>query len=247
MKNLLILIIIPFLSFAQEPFLDSLLKERVINEEHASNFAKLLVLDNEKRIRSYHAVTLEVLKKVSGTDTLYRQNSSQILLGMSVDPLLWQMVPLIKVSDPDILQIIQKDDLLIPLNNEHGPLPPVLFSFLSFFDNKGQYILIPYVESANNKTPINRTKFDQNILYVNESVNICSMVFSHNFFKLFPSSVSDEWTSDVDMHIPGVEVEISFNEMYRNIIMYAIHDKSYEAADGLLMFINEKQNKYLKE
>ena len=81
---------------------------------------------------------------------------------MTVDPLLWQIIPLIKVSNDDILKILKKDKEFV--------------SFVSFFENN-QYLLSPYVESAYSKKPIDRTKFDKKILEVDERVNICSMIF----------------------------------------------------------------------
>ena len=70
---------------------------------------------------------------------MYGLTASQIVIAMSVDPLLWQMVPIIKVPDEDILKIIDK-------NESH-------VAFTSFFlDN--QYLLSKYVESAFSKSPL---------------------------------------------------------------------------------------------
>ena len=113
--------------------LDSLIYSRVIDKQHADLYSKILTIDNDGRIKPFHTTASEILRKICRKTSLYNQNSSQIVLGMTVDPLLWQIIPLIKVSNDDILKILNKDKEFV--------------SFVSFFENN-QYLLSPYVESA---------------------------------------------------------------------------------------------------
>ena len=147
------------------------MKERTIHEDHAELFSKTLTIDNEGRIKPYQTISSEIIRKISRKESIKNQNSTQVVLGMTVDPLLWQMVPIIKVKDLEILKLINQEGSLV--------------SFVSFFD-KNNYILTPYVESAYSKKPIDRGKFDKHIIEVDERVNICSMVFSGDLIKLFP-------------------------------------------------------------
>ena len=108
----------------------------------------------------------KILRKISRQESIYTQTATQVVLGMMIDPLLWQMIPVIKVSNPDILKVLDQE----------GPL----VSFVSFFNKNNNYVLTSYVENAYSKKPIDRTKFDKKIIDIDERVNICSMIFSDN-------------------------------------------------------------------
>ena len=210
--------------------LDSLLERRVISSDHADNVSRLITLDNQGRIKPYHTIASELLRKISRKKELYSQNPTQIILGMTIDPLFWQMVPVIKVTDQEVLKIINFDEPLVP--------------FVSFF-SQNRYLLTDYVNSAYSKKPIDRTKFDKKILEVDERVNICSMIFSGHFINIFPTS-NEKWVSDVPMAVPGLDSSKtnSFYSIYRDVVYDAIDKQSWDDADLMLEFINNQQNEY---
>ena len=211
---------------------ESLIVKRAININHSDLFSKILIQDNEGRIKPFHTVASEILRKVSRKQQFYDQEPSQIVLGMTLDPLFWYMVPLIKVSD--ISTIIGTDDSHV--------------SFLSFFDSSNTYLLSKYVESAYEKKPIDRSKFDKTIIDIDERVNICSMVFSDQLIKLFPSKVStqDPWTIDVEMNIPNIDSlkTQSFKSIYRELVLYSIETQKWDDTNALLSFITNHQYTY---
>tara|TARA_B100000945_G_scaffold182827_1_gene146562 strand:- start:3250 stop:4950 length:1701 start_codon:yes stop_codon:yes gene_type:complete len=221
------------LALESEIPLDTLLEKRLIDEKHAELFGQIPIQDQGDRIKPFHTICSEILRKVSRKDNLYNQQSTQIVIGMLVDPLLWQIVPIIKVSDLDILTILNKNDSHV--------------SFMSFFSDT-EYILRPYVESAYSKRPIDRTKFDKNIIDVDERVNICSMIFSDQLIKLFPSteSIEDPWLSDVPMHVPGIDSAKtrSFKSIYRELVYTAFLDKKWESVNSMISFIHNYQKEY---
>ena len=150
-KNLFLTIcfFIVYVGFSSSPDLqlDTLLKDRLISKEHARLFSKILTQDNEGRIKPFHTVSSEILRKISRKESIYSQTATQVVLGMMIDPLLWQMIPVIKVSNPDILKVLDQE----------GPL----VSFVSFFNKNNNYVLTSYVENAYSKKPIDRSKFDK--------------------------------------------------------------------------------------
>ena len=97
------------ITIASNPSLDSLFNARTINLDHASLFSKVLSQDNQGRIKPFHTISSEILRKISRKQQLLDQNPVQIVLGMTIDPLLWQMAPIIKVTHEDILKLIEKD------------------------------------------------------------------------------------------------------------------------------------------
>ena len=58
---------IVFSAFADSTILslDSLLDKRVISSDHAYNVSKLITLDNQGRIKPYHTVASELIRKIS--------------------------------------------------------------------------------------------------------------------------------------------------------------------------------------
>ena len=125
-KNLIFLFSFFFFHFSpaldSKISLDTLLNSRIIIQDHADLFDKVSVQDATDRIKPFHTVSSELLRKISRKETFYNQTSTQIILGMIVDPLLWQMIPIIKVSHSEILKVIQQDKKHV--------------SFVSFFNNQ---------------------------------------------------------------------------------------------------------------
>jgi cytochrome c-type biogenesis protein CcsB len=230
----LIIIISPQFSLSVNDSIsfESLILKRAINIDHSDLFSEILIQDNEGRIKPFHTVASEILRKISRKQKFYDQEPSQIVLGMTLDPLFWYMVPLIKVSDISTI---------IGTNDSH-------VSFLSFFDSSNTYLLSKYVESAYEKKPIDRSKFDKTIIDIDERVNICSMVFSDQLIKLFPSKVStqDPWTIDVDMDIPNIDSSKtqSFKSIYRELVLYSIENQQWDDTNSLLNFISNHQYTY---
>ena len=216
--------------------LDTLIKERTISPSHAKLFSKVLTQDNEGRIKPFHTLSSEILRKVSRKSSVYDQNSVQVVLGMSIDPLLWQMLPIIKVSHADILNLIKQEGNHV--------------SFISFFNAQNNYVLTPYVEAAYAKKPIDRTDFDKKIMEVDERVNICSMVFSNQLINIFPSkeSIDIRWSTDVNMSVPGIDSlkTSSFNTLYRNFIFDSFANDEWDSSDAMVNFILNYQDQYAK-
>ncbi len=214
--------------------LDSLLKERKINKEHAELYSMIFTQDNEGRIKPFNTFSSEILRKIARKDKLFNQNSDQIVIGMMLDPLLWQMIPIIKVADKEVLSLINQQSDYV--------------SFISFFSDKNKYILTPYIETAYSKRPIDRTKFDKKIIEVDERVNICSMIFSDDLIRIFPGklSIDEPWRSDVAMSIPGVDSlkTNSFKVIYRDLVYSSFSDGNWDSSNSIISFINNYQNEY---
>jgi cytochrome c-type biogenesis protein CcsB len=98
-------------------------------------------------------------------------NSDQVFLGMISDPSKWQYEPLIKASHPEIL------DLLNTKSKYH--------SFSSFFTNQ-TYLLQDHVSRAFRKKPALRSRFDNEIIKLDEKVNICYLLLTGELLRIFP-------------------------------------------------------------
>ena len=45
--------------------LDILIESRTVNNNHAELFSKILIIDNEGRIKPYHTLAAEIIRKIS--------------------------------------------------------------------------------------------------------------------------------------------------------------------------------------
>lgn len=147
---------------------------KTINSDDSKAFGSLLVQDHQGRIKPINTLSSEILRKVTRKNKFMYMNADQIFLGMLSNPMVWQNIPMIKVSSEELKNII----------NIKGNYA----SFSSFFDyqNRGRYKLVDYANQAHNKKPAMRSAFDKDIIKVDERVNICYTIYTGGFLKIFP-------------------------------------------------------------
>ena len=102
------------------------------------------------------------------------------MLSMYLYPELWKTVPLVKVSN---------EQVLAQLGNTESRL-----AISEFFDEAGNYRIANQVQAAYAKMPAFRNHVDKEFIYVDERVNVCFMIFRGQLFSLFPTgNVDDAW------------------------------------------------------
>ena len=143
------------------------------DKDHARQFGRLLIQDNDGRIEPLNTLSAEVMRKLIRTNTYKGMNADQVFLGMLSDPAVWQYEPVIRATHPDIRKMLGSQDKY--------------FSFAGFFDNNNNYILESTVGEAYRKKPAERSKFDNELIRLDERINICYLVFSGELLKIFPA------------------------------------------------------------
>ena len=229
-----------FVSFNMnaEENIDSLLISNTISTDHIKKFEKLLVQDNGGRIKPVNTVCSEFLRKVSRKDNIAGQSASQVVLGMMKNPKLWSNVPMIKVSHEKLKLLIQKEESRV--------------SFRTFFTEEGDYILKDEVERVNSKAPINRSKYDKDVLTVDERINICFTIYNGDIFRFFPlaNDSNNTWfTSGQNSFFSGKDSLFVTNIMfmYMNALDRAINDNNWVTCDSVVSYISRFQNIYGKQ
>ena len=203
----------------------ALIDNPTINVSHAEKFERLLIQDHSGRIIPLQTLASEILRKVSRKENYNDQNSSQILLGMMYNTHYWEHEPLIKVNHSEL-----KKKLGAKGNYA---------TFLDFFDENFNYLLHRDVSIANRKKPSMRSKYDKEILAVDERVNICYSVFHGTLFKLFPNPNDDNntWYNSQDFRkfdtVNSVFVESALSKYY-TLIDESIGSNDWSRADSML-------------
>ncbi len=78
-----------------------------ISREHAAKFGQLLVQDQDGgRMKPVNTLSSEILRKICRKDRMMGLNSDQIFLGMLINPVYWESVPMIKVSDKGLKEVL---------------------------------------------------------------------------------------------------------------------------------------------
>ncbi len=164
-----------------------------VDSEHATQFGRLIVQDHNGRLKPMNTFANELLRKISRKETINGLTSEQVVLSMLANPSDWYGEPIIKMSkQEEIKKILQ-------VNTD-------MASYRDFFDIQGDYKLRNLVKNAYNMPQRDRGTLEKEVLKLDEKVNICSMIFSGRFMKIFPVPGNQEhpWQSPADIGIQHV-------------------------------------------
>lgn len=139
-----------------------------------SIFGQILTQDNGGRIKPMESLAIDVVDKISGQNSVNGKNAAGVLFSMMTYPKDWENSELIKVNHPKVKELLGMSD---------GQKKA---TFSSAFTNDGGYKLAEAVEEANRKPQSKRDTFDKEVLKVDERFNVCMMVFTGQFLKIFP-------------------------------------------------------------
>ena len=145
----------------------------VVNRQQAEKFGRLVVQSNDGRIQPVYSLASQILRKMTWKTSFDGLTPDQVFLGMMSSPHLWQEVPMIKISDKKLAEIVG-------IKGKYA-------SFLDFVDTKTKsYKLQSYVEKAYETKPIHRDMFDNEVMKVDERLNVAYMVYTGGFLKMIP-------------------------------------------------------------
>jgi hypothetical protein len=154
----------------------------VIDKGSADRFGEVLAQDQKGRTKPLYTISSDILRKVARENSFDGLSPMQVFLGCSLDFLHWQNVPLIKVSNDEVRQLLN-------LKGERAA-----FSDIVSFGDGGGYKLSAHVEKAYAKAESERTRFDKEVIKVDERVNICYMMSRGDFMRIFPlRDGTDHW------------------------------------------------------
>lgn len=211
---------------------------KVVSMEHAKKFGHLVMQDHRGRMKPMNTYASEILRKLSRKESIYGLTPEQVVLGMAAHPRDWYHVPLIKMGRHE------KTKKLIPVEGK-------LASYSDFFDKQGQYKLKEHVRNAYNTPKKDRGVFEKEMMKLDEKINICSMVFSGSFMKVFPvpNHPNDHWespTSGNHQHQGQNEESFSkkFYAAYIPTLQTALHENDWDLANRLIDELKQYQHKF---
>ena len=212
---------------------------QTVNIDHAERFSQVVMQDHRGRMKPMDTYTSEILRKLSRNTSLYGLTAEQVLLGMAANPKKWYDVPLIKIGKHE------KTRKILP-----QPVRGNLLSYSDFFEKDGLYKLRDHVRDAYNTPKKDRGVFEKEMMKLDEKVNICSMVFSGNFMKVFPipNDVNNTWESpSSSSHHNHTQSEAFSNEFYGTYIsalQTGLRGNDWQVANDLLEKLERYQMEY---
>ncbi|MGL4852791.1 MAG: cytochrome c biogenesis protein CcsA [Phocaeicola sp.] len=147
-------------------------QQYAIHPDHAAKFGSLLVQSEKGRMMPINTFSSELLRKLYKSETIGKLNADQFLLGLLVMPDVWMQVPLIQNKNSELAA--------------HYHLSPKYCAYLELFDTEGDYKLQEKLEEAYHKNPAERTRWDKDLLKLDEQANIIHQLTSGGLLRLFP-------------------------------------------------------------
>jgi cytochrome c-type biogenesis protein CcsB len=150
-----------------------------LDKQLVADFEELWVHGRDGRIEPMSTLAGEILRKVSRKSSYYGKSPSEVVLSMNLYPELWRTVPMIKVEKEVASRLGIAGDYVAAID---------------FFDQDGRYKLLQDVQAANSKMPAFRSQLEKDLIYTDERINICFMVYGGEFFTFFPpANQKDAW------------------------------------------------------
>ena len=226
---------------AASPSIDeSMLKAmQSYNAEHARNFGKIAVQDHQGRMKPMDTVAHEVIAKITGRSVLFDLEPNQMLLGMIMQPELYQNVPMIKVGHKKIAVTLG-----LPETTKYAKFT----DFFSQADNS--YKIFSAVTEASQKKPLEKTQYDKELIKIDERVNVAFMAYQGSLLRIFPkpNDANNKWMAPMDAikdypkeQSDAVKMSIS---AYFQMVAEGLKTSNWSRADLALIGIRQYQEKY---
>ncbi len=225
------LMLLSQVGFAQQT--DSL---KVIPKAHAAKFGMLQVQDRGGRIKPMNTLSSEVLRKVTRKSRFLGLNADQVLLGMVYQGEFWQKQPMIKVKHEGVAE-------MLGIEGDYA-------AFDDFFDENYNYKLQEAVNEANRKKPAMQSQLDKELIKVDERLNICYMVFTGQWFRIFPLPGDPNHTWYAPPEAPKVFkgkdslFVVSVFPMYFAAMDHSFETGDWSKTDEILEAMSNFQKKY---
>ncbi len=173
-------------------------QQLVIEKKAADSFGAVLAQDQKGRTKPLYTISSDILRKVARENSFDGLSPMQVFLGYSLDFYHWQDVPVIKVSNEELRQKLgMKGEL-------------AAFSEIVSFGEAGGYKLASLVDEAYAKPDGKRSKFDKEVIKVDERVNICYMMSRGDFLRIYPlRDGTDNWGKAEEAVKHGISSEDS--------------------------------------
>lgn len=252
-----LLLFFPFLQNAQEIALetsptpkkvinylpaDSIVNQVKITPEHAAKFGQLLIQDQKGRIKPINTLATEILRKVHGKSTYHGLDANQWFISVHLNPHLWGYAPLIKIGTKG------GDKLAKQVDSDTAGYTTLLrvFGINEKNHQEPRYVLEDAYLTSFSKSVVNQSKYDKELLLVNERVQIMQGIIAGQYLRIFPikNDLNDTWSSWITQDFTLNKDGEAFLKEYSKALFKATQTNDYTQVDALLIKINAFQQQW---
>ena len=226
--------------------LDYISTMRDKSKAHAQKFGTLQVQSGDGKIKPLDTLASDLVHKMTKKNNFLGFSNTQIALGMLLYPNDWKNIKMIRVSTPQLRELLG-----LPKGEKYASFMDLFIANNASGESNatGEYKLKNYIEEANRKSPANRTKFDNDIIDVDERANIAYGIYSSQFFRFLPIPQNGEiWISPIEMlSFAGDELAGKIQAMlsnYFNAFEVGLRSGDFEQADEALQIIKDYQKEF---
>lgn len=209
----------------------------VFDKKKADEFGKVLVQDQKGRTKPLYTLSNDILRKISRGNSYGDYSPMQVFLGFSTDFQNWQDEKIIKVSNKELRTVLG-------ITSDYASINQIV----DF--NSGSYKLSGHIEEVFSKPQAERTKFDKEILKVDERANIVMMMARGEFLKMFPlRDGTNHWGLPLEalpnaLNIQDSTYLVNIIDLYTSALLEGKSTGNYGQADQYLDSIIEYQRRF---
>ena len=225
---------LPMVAKPEPPLVWNVLQKFEVDKEHAKLFGSLPMQSTRGRMMPINTFSSEVLRKVHKSNTIGNMNSDQFLISLLTLPQMWMRVPFIAVPNEEL--------------SEEFSLTPELCTYMEFFDSRGNYVLQKSLDKIYEKLQSNRTKYDKDLLKLDEQVNTLYLLFNRKLLSVFPK----EGDPQHKWYAPGDDLSVFSGkdslfvgrivDWYVEEVLQALKSGKWEKATEVLNMVQTYQN-----
>jgi len=209
------------------------------DKEHAIRFGELAVQDQMGRMKPVDTVAHDVVAKITGKTSVFGLEPMQVFLGMVVQPEIYQNVKMIQIGHPQIAK-----DLGLPKDTKYA-------AFTDFFKKSDAgYKIFDAVNKAVRKKPLEQSKYDKELIKIDERVNVAYMTYQGSILRIYPkeNDKNNKWYAPMDAiktfdPKQAEQVKISM-AAYFQMVEQGLKTGNWANADLALRGLHKFQDKY---
>lgn len=224
----LITLLLSLNAIAQEPV--------EIPESHADKFDRIVVQGADGRFMPMQTFSSQIARKITAAKMYRGLTPSQLVLSMMYDRPYWQAKKFIKLEHKQLAEELGAEKVQIGMSNMY------FVAFADMFKDHG-YVLKDKVDNAMRTPEAERSKYQKDILKLDERLNIAFMVFNDGgIFRMFPNPKTPDgaWYTNGDFESFGDTSQLFVRHivpLYMSAIESAEQQQNWDVADSTLNFI----------
>lgn len=222
---------------------DAMVKNIEINKEHAAKFAYLLVQNYEGRIVPSNSQAIDILRKLTKHDKFQDLDANQWFLAVTIDPMFWAQVNIIKVGTKGGDELKKKTKA-----NDEG-FTSLIKLFPADANGNLHFVLEDDYNTAFRKKPAEQTNYDKEVIAVNDRVQVMNGIMSYQYFRTVPvkNDPNHTWNSVMTPTFEPDENAQAVLGPYLSSVLMATQNGNWAKADAELKKVEGYQHKWGKQ